>query len=294
MRRTVRGAKGIADFRQFSLSTVFDRRRFLTRRRPLLLLLVLVSITVIALDQMGTKGPVHSVRGWVRDGFVAVGDNVSALNPLSDSREVRRLKRENSELTSQLERARGEAAQSSDARRDRDHLNALLALPTPEGVGRVIAPVTSVENGNFNSTIEIGRGSDHGVAVGMPVVTGEGLAGRVVRTSGQRATVLLLTDTTSNVGIRIGETGEIGLGVGQGAGRDTRVDLVELNSAVKQGDIAVTNGLQKSLFPPGIPVGRITEVSGSSQSFRRQVKMAPLVRYSSLDNVAVLQWRPQP
>ena len=74
--------------------------------------------------------------------------------------------------------------------------------------------------------VEIDRGTDAGVDKGMPVVTGAGLVGRVVEASKRRATVLLITDLSSNIGVRLTASGDVGVAKGAGAGNDLPVDRI--------------------------------------------------------------------
>src|SRR5690606_34399105 len=109
--------------------------------------------------------------------------------------------------------ANGKLATNGDAIRQRDNLATLLNLRTPDDVPKVIAEVTAIGASNFDSTMELGKGSNQGIKVGMPVVTGTGLIGRVIQTTDSRSTVLLVTDTTFNVSVRL-PNGEVAAAVG--------------------------------------------------------------------------------
>src|SRR5207244_4579232 len=121
----------------------------------------------------------------------------------------------------------------------------------------VAARVVATSPSNFQLTVEIDHGIPAGLRKGMPVVTGAGLAGRVVAVSQERATVLLLTDPSFNVGIRLSASGDVGVARGNGIRQPLPVDLVDLATKVTGGEVVVTSGLQGSVFPPGIPVGRV-------------------------------------
>lgn len=260
----------------------FGERRPRPRSRSLVLGLLLLAITLTVIDRT-TDGPLDFATDYVRDGLGSVGE----LLPGSSSSE---LERENQQLRNELERARNQVAQASDAQRERETLARMLVLPTPENTTKVAARVTSIGGSNFESSIEIGKGTNDGVAVGMPVMSNDGFVGRVVETSASRSIVLLLTDTTSSVAVRFASTGEVGVATGEGNGKAPTVDLIDLDSQLKVGDFAVTSGLQNSLFPPGIPVGRVVSSEASQQDLRRSVELSPLVDMNRLDTVAVLQW----
>lgn len=261
------------------------------RTRRIATLLVLVSLTLIVVDSAGEDSPLHPARSAARDMASAVDGGLDALWPFGGGGEVDNLRRQNESLQAQLDAANSALATAGDARRDREHLRALLALPTPDGVGKVVADVVRIGGSNFESTIELGKGSDDGIGEGMPVINEAGLIGRVTRTSNDGATVLLIDDPTSNVSIRYTDAGEIGVAAGGGLGRSLSGDLVDIDSAVKVGETAVTSGLDGSIFPPGIPVATVTSSTAGRQDLRRDVELKPTVDFRKLDNVAVLRWK---
>lgn len=235
--------------------------------------------------------PTNWLRSGAQDAFAAVTSWTGDLWPGSDGR-IGELEGENAALRAQLQAAQGDLLATQDQARQLSELSSLLNMPTPDNVERIVAPVTASDLSNFDSAIEIGKGTRDGVEVGMPVVTGAGLAGRVIQTSGSRSTVLLLNDTTFEVGVRFASTGDIAVAVGQGGG-DLRVDLIDLDSAVGVGDVAVTSGQQNSRYPSGIPVGVVKTSEAAGRDLRRTTLLAAATDFQHLNNVAVLKWLPE-
>ena len=145
---------------------------------------------------------------------------------------------------------------------------------------------------NFQLTIEIDRGIPDGLKKGMPVVTGAGLVGKVVAVSRERATVLLLTDPSFNVGIRLSGSGDVGVARGNGNHQPMPVDLVDIATKVTGHEVVVTSGLQGSVFPPGLPVGRVRSATVPPGSLQHQISIDPVVDLARLDYVKVLLWEP--
>ncbi len=228
----------------------------------------------------------------MRDAFAAVGDASHALWPFDGSSKVTQLEKQNAQLQAELDAANGKLAQTADVERQRDTLVSLFNLKTPDNLPTVLAPVTAIETANFDATIELGKGTADGIHVGMPVMTGRGLIGRVVQTSDARSSVLLITDGTSNVGVRFAITGDVGVAVGQGNDTTLRVDLIDLASKISPGEVAVTSGLQHSLYPPGLPVGTVKSSVATGQDLRRTVVLDVGADLARLDTVAVVQWKP--
>ena len=127
----------------------------------------------------------------------------------------------------------------------------------------------------------------------MPVVSGSGLVGRVVVASRTRSTVLLITDPTSNVGVRFGPAGNLAVAAGQGHGAPLRVDLIPPQVPVNKGDLMSTSGLQQSIYPPGVPIGTVLTTGVPRGSFQQAVTLAPVADLGRLQFVAVMQWAPK-
>jgi rod shape-determining protein MreC len=261
------------------------------RPRPLVLVLLLLAVTIFAVDRAGNDAPTHAVRSAVRDGAASISGSLGAISPFKDTAHVKSLERQNADLKAKLDEANGKLATTSDAVRERDNLAQLLNLRTPGDVPKVIAQVTAVGASNFDSTMEIGKGSDDGIKTGMPVVTGTGLIGRVIQTTNARSTVLLITDTTFNVSVRL-PNGDVAAAVGDGVGNAMRLDLVDLDNPLKEGDTIVTSGLDHSMYPAGLPVGTVKSLSAGPHDLRKNVRLAPATDLRTSGDVAVLKWTP--
>ena len=171
-------------------------------------------------------------------------------------------------------------------------LSRVTRLPFATTLASIPAEVIQMTPSNLQLTFVIDRGSANGVVVGNPVVGGAGLAGRVVQTTPSTATVLMVTDPTSTVGVRIPKSGQVGAAVGQGTGESLTINLVVPGTHIRRGAVLVTSGLQGELFPPGIPAVRVTQVSNPSGDLQESIRAVPLVDYAALQYVAVLKWTP--
>ena len=269
------------------------------RSRFTLLLLVLTSITLLTLDYRGAgSGAIGAVKDGVRDAFAPVqrasdrvfapvGDFVGGILHYGD------LESENERLRSEIAEIRGDLYQADDADRERRALLEQLDLPLPEDIPRVDARVVSTSPSNFAFTVEIDRGTTSGVAVGMPVVTGAGLVGRITEASRSRSVVQLLTDKTFSVGIRLASSGDVGVANGTGSLQRLTVDLVDPTTEIPDDEIVVTSGLQQSQFPPGYPVGKVTAKELRPNALQQDVTIEPVADLERLTFVTVLQWSPR-
>ena len=269
------------------------------RSRFTLLLLVLTSVTLLTLDYRGSgSGAIETVKNGVRDAFAPVqrasdrvfapvGDFVGGILHYGD------LEAENERLRDEIADLRGDVYRADDADRERRALLDQLDLPLPEDIPRVDARVVSTSPSNFAFTVEIDKGTGSGVATGMPVVTGAGLVGRITEVSKTRAVVQLLTDKEFSVGIRLGETGDVGVASGTGSLHSMTLDLIDPTTTVNEGDVVVTSGLQQSQFPPGYPVGKVTSKELRPNALQQDVTIEPVVDLERLTFLTVLQWNPR-
>lgn len=274
---------------------VYRRSR---RHRFFLVLLALTSVTVITLDYRGAgSGALESVRQSARDAFApvqSVADRV--VSPvagfLGTVTHYGSLTSENARLRRQLEDARAEAIRGADADRERQGLLQLQGLDYAGGLASVPARVVSTAPTNFQLTITIDRGTDAHLDVGMPVVTAAGLVGRVTEVSKLRSTVLLVTDPSSNVGVRLADSGQQGVVRGAGARDPLTLDFIDTGVAVGGGEPVVTSGLEKGLFPPQIPVGTVRSAKSAPSALQQDIQVAPIVDLTRVEFVRVLLWTP--
>jgi rod shape-determining protein MreC len=269
-----------------------------TSRRPVLVLIVVTAVALITLDVRGS-GPISAARGGAHDVvdpiasvfgavFSPVGDWVDGVTSASS------LKDENARLRRQLDAVRGQQAAARTAVEENKELKKLLDLPFVDGTNAIAAPVVDGAPGNFELTVQIGKGESDGVGVDMPVVTGAGLVGRVSEVSRDRATVLLVNDPQSGVGVKFEKTGTGGVAKGRGDRSTLRVDFVDPNVEVAKGEVVASAGLQNSPFPAGIPVGTVSRVTKTPGDLQQDILVKPLVDFSHLDYVKVLRPAPRP
>lgn len=267
------------------------------RSRATLAFLVLTSITVITLDFRGDgSGLVDGIRDGASDVFAPVRDGTGGvLEPVGDAfsglTRYSEAKDEIADLRQELDAVKGTVASGRNAEAE---LRDLLAQQELDWVGdlpRVTARVVSAPVSNFEQTIELDRGTDDGVHPDMPVVTQAGLVGRVVQSSGKRSVVRLITDPTSSVGVRLVDTGEVGIADGSGARRALDVGFVAVDAAVQRGELAVTSGFESGsdLYPAGIPVGMVTRARKPAGELAADIEVEVLADLRRLRNVQVIQ-----
>lgn len=269
------------------------------RSRATLVFLTLLSVTVITLDFRGEgDGLIASLRNGAGDVLAPVRSVADgALSPVGDALSgltgYGELEEQNARLRAELDELRGERLQGQDAITEARQLRELLDLEWVGDLPTVAARVVSAPVSNYAETVELNRGTDHGVDVDMPVVTGAGLVGRVVQASGQRSIVRLITDPASSVGVRFVRQGEVGIAEGEGPNRDLSVGFVEIGADVRPRELAVTSGLEggSDVYPPNIPVGRVTRAEKPPGQLEQDVELEPVADLGHLRYVKVIKTR---
>jgi rod shape-determining protein MreC len=245
---------------------------------------MVISITVIAVDLLGI-GPVNFVRDGVNGALSPVRSLGDALFGDEDSEQVQELE----QRVAELEVAEIEAA---------NYLAELRRLQEVQGLAidseylAISANVISREIGNFDASIEIDRGADAGIEVGMPVRT-TALVGVVDQVTFTSARVRLITDPTVTVGVLHSPTGEVGVAEGQGPGESLVVQSgFDAATRVANEDPFVTAGPDGSNYPPGMVVGRAVRVQGGTNPLEQEVFIEPTADLDGLTQVAVVLFTP--
>jgi rod shape-determining protein MreC len=151
--------------------------------------------------------------------------------------------------------------------------------------------VISFPDGPFTHTLQIAAGSSSGLQINTPVVSGDGLVGRVTNVFPDAATVTVLTAPESYVAARDLTTGVRGV-LHRGPGGTLILDQVSKQKVVRKGDVIVTDGTRDprypDLYPYGIGIGRVDSVGVTDTATFLQVQVQPFSNVSSLDSVAAL------
>ena len=136
-------------------------------------------------------------------------------------------------------------------------------------------------------TVEIDRGTNAGVATGMPVVVGSGLVGRIASASGERAIVRLITDPDVNVSARLAPSGTLTSVKGNGAGALLRAEEIKPDQLVNEGDAVVTSAIGGN-YPDSIPIGRVVRAEAVAGVSYQRVEIEPVIDFGRLEFVNVL------
>jgi rod shape-determining protein MreC len=262
-------------------------------------LLVLAALTVITLDaRAGADSPLDPLRTVVGSVVGPLEDaTTSVTRPFADAggffRTNRGLRDDIATLTAENSRLRTELAGEPLDRQRLAELDGLTRTAAETGYSLVAARVIAMGPvQSFSRTVTIDAGTSAGITKDMTVLNNDGLVGRVVQATRSTATVLLIIDTESVVGGRLGTNLEIGFLRGRGTIDDTgRLDLDLVDNAVEpsRNDVVVTWGSRNGVpYVAGIPVGRVESVVASPRQSSRLAVIRPFADFTALDVVGVV------
>lgn len=196
-------------------------------------------------------------------------------------------RRENTVLRGENEQLRVMSLQAGEAREENARLRRLLALKSRLPLATLAGEVIGREAGGWVRSLTVNRGRGDGIAQQTPVIVPDGLVGRVVQVHRGAAVIQLLNDPASTVGAVVLRTRTAGLVEGDAGGTVRFKFMARDGSSVAPGDLVVTSGLG-TLFPKGLPVGRVVKIEDKGSALFHFAVLAPAVDFSRVEEVLLL------
>jgi rod shape-determining protein MreC len=287
---------------------VFDQKT-IRRRRAVLAVFVGLSVALLtAYFGESGGGALHALQRGSQEALAPIETGASrALKPVTDLfgwfGDTITAKHDNDKLKKEVENLRGQVAQNQTATHDNKQLRGLVGLQHdasfPQGTHPVTSRVIARSPTVWYSSIKIDKGSGDGIRVDQPVIAAGGLAGKVTRVTGGTAEVTLITDSQSAVSAQVMPNGATGIVRPEvGNPNDLLLDFVQKGKRVTEGTTVVTSGFAsdrvRSIFPRGIPIGRVTKVDLDEVEVYQRVHIKPFADVRRIDFVQVLTRRGQP
>jgi rod shape-determining protein MreC len=266
--------------------------------------LVAASLAIITIDYRGgEEGPLAEVGTVVNSALAPLQRAVSSVvqpvsDFLSDLADLPKLSQRNEALEQQIENLRTLTQQNQELQQQIQTLKELLGLHSVLEEETIPAQVIARSSAsNFEWTITIDHGSDEGVAVDMPVVTGDAgaprLVGRVIAVTPNSAAVQLVIDRGFAVAGVLSTSNEAGIVEGRGQD-DLAMDLIEPDTKVSETEpesvftLGYEIGGQAGLYPENLLIGTVSRVFSGPDSVETFVTVRPAVDFSTLSYVLVL------
>ena len=226
-------------------------------------------------------GSLINLQTWFSSRFVAVQDFLTA------PRDVASLRQRNVELEAEVSNLQAQVIQLQQQVSETDILAALVdfSLARSENTYKAAA-VIGRDPSPFLHYIIINAGSNDGILRGMPVVTDQGLVGRVDAVIADAARVQLITDPASRVNVRLQNAETEASLVGSVTG-DVSLDLIPQDVTIEQGDLVLTSGLGGG-YPPDLILGQVVNIRTRDFDLFQQATIQPVVDFNRLQIVLVI------
>ncbi|MHB8806545.1 MAG: rod shape-determining protein MreC [Anaerolineaceae bacterium] len=225
--------------------------------------------------------PFVKVQGWISNQFMAVYDFFTLPRDVTD------LMAENAELKNEVSQLQSQIIALQEQLSEADILYALLdfARAKPENA-YVAASVIGRDPNPFMHYLIIDHGSDDGIRYGMPVVTQQGLVGKVDAVTASAARIQLINDPDSSVNVRMQSLDKESQLIGSLTG-DLELTMIPSDVELQAGEILLTSGLGGN-YPADIVVGQVSSVQKKESDIFQTAIVQSSIDFSTLRAVLVI------
>ena len=267
----------------------FKLPNWLVDRLGVAIIVVILAGGVIFLGQQGLFTPVSGallaplvpVQHFFTQVYNTVYNNLFAPSDLAE------LRAQNAALEKQVADLTNENVRLTEIEAQYQVISALLDYARNNPEQRYLtADVVSRDESLFLRYILLNKGSNDGVTRNMPVVTAQGLVGLTTEVTANAAKVLLITDASSAVNVRLQDSRAEGVLIGQESG-ELRLLYITLDVEMKPEDRIVTSGLGGT-FPAGIVVGAVASVRRRTNDVAQEAEVQSAVDFNRLETVLII------
>ena len=258
-----------------------------------LIILVLAALLLLAMQVSGNLRPLTGLATQITSPaqLSATGVTEGVSNAWASLLSLRTIQQEAASLGVRNLQLQAEINTLKEVEKENEQLRGLLDFaqtrPRLELRGaQIVARTIGQESTNFFDSILIDLGREHGIQVGMPVVTAEGLVGRISQVNDATSTVLLLNDPASSASALLGTSRLNGVVRGSTSG-DLIMDFIPQGPTFSEGEVVLTSGLG-GRFPKGIVIGTIKSIETQANAVFQKAVVDPSVDFGSLELVLVI------
>lgn len=225
--------------------------------------------------------PLITTQTWLASRYLAIRDFLTA------PRDVARLTQLNEQLEAEVSRLQSQIIDLQQQNSEMQVLAALLDFARTHAENEYItAAVIGRDISPFLHYVIINRGSDDGLRRGMPVVSSQGLVGRVAAVTADGARVQLINDPDIAINVRIQPSGAEGSLQGSITG-DITVEAIPQEASIQSGDLILTSGLGGN-YPPDMLIGQVSGVRQRPVELFQTATVEPVVDFTQLGIVLVI------
>ena len=252
---------------------------------------VLVAVLILSLPPRASARLRLAVSSWFLPLFSLTNVSQQAPAKLADNGLSRHeLLVENNRLNRENEQLKVETVQAAAIQRENDQLRALIGWQRQAPWRLKLARVVTRDPANWWHTVQIDMGSRDGLTNNLPVITPDGLVGRISSVGLYTAQVVLVGDPNCRVSALVQDTThDMGVLTRSGSLDTSLVKMSYLSSSanLKAGQDVVTSGMG-GVFPPGIPIGKIVDAQTVEFGLASEARVKLNVNLGALEDVFIL------
>nr|WP_281246533.1 rod shape-determining protein MreC [Desulfovibrio litoralis] len=198
-------------------------------------------------------------------------------------------KEDNLKLIKKIQQLEAELSHNVEERAELKRLQNLFAFKDQEAWVRVGTRILAVRFGPFSAqeTVMIDKGSADGAVPNTPLITAEGVYGKVLRSAAHTSTVLLLSDPGFRVSVISQETRTPAILSGAGINKPLELHYVAQNAQLKEGELLITSGVAGG-FPKGIPVAKVISVQPAGSTLFLSVLADAVVKTNKVEEALLI------
>ena len=280
---------------------MLGRKKKMIPKKYVVVMIIILIILILIIFSFTLKDDrkLNPVESFLKDGLVYTEKVVTypfnyISNKISEYKKLKSVNKDNAVLETSIDRVSSIESENIELRRQLDKLKEELNIDyTLVDYEYLNATVVSRNVGFWYNTITIDKGSYNGVEKDMVVINSKGLIGKIIKTSTFTSDVRLITtsDTNNKISVHIsnGDYDLYGL-INSYDYNDNYLEVEGISNTkdVRVGDYVYTSGLG-GIFPSGILVGTVSEISTDSYDLAKIIKVKPSSDFTDINYVSILK-----
>lgn len=280
---------------------MLGRKKKMIPKKYVVVMIIILIILILIIFSFTLKDDrkLNPVESFLKDGLVYTEKVVTypfnyISNKISEYKKLKSVNKDNAVLETSIDRVSSIESENIELRRQLNKLKEELNIDyTLVDYEYLNATVVSRNVGFWYNTITIDKGSYNGVEKDMVVINSKGLIGRIIRTSAFTSDIRLITtsDTNNKISVHIsnGDNNLYGL-INNYNYSDNLLEVEGISNTkdVTIGDYVYTSGLG-GIFPSGILIGTVSEISTDSYDLAKIIKVVPSADFTDINYVSILK-----
>lgn len=279
---------------------MLGKRKGIPKKFIIIGIIVIIIIIIIILSfSLKKDRKLSPVLSFVRDGVISIEKVITypfvfIKDKVNDYNELKSVEKENEVLKTSIERIDSIETENVELRRQLDALKDELNIDyTLSDYEYLNSTVIARNVGYWFNTFTIDKGSYSGVQKDMVVINAKGLIGKIVKTTNFTSDVRLITtsDTNNKISVSISNGSDNLYGLINSfdyTNNYLEVEGISNTKNVSIGDKVYTSGLG-GIFPSGILIGEVSEITTDSYDLAKLIKVSPSVNFNDINYVSILK-----